>query len=379
VESYGSHQDGAHQAFLAFRRSAAAGFAAVILAIGLGAAGLTTGASPALADSTAGGEITRSEVLARAQNWVDRNVMYNMTRVSSTLITDPEGDHKYGPDCSGYVSMAWHLVPGGGGGLNTSAFAVWNNKTNISLNELKPGDALLREHHIELFARWKNAADHGQGAYVYSLNGTGNPDGNGWEQDWAKGPTPNSHDQLGFNSWSDMGTYQPIRYKNIKDDEVPVTPRSIAVGDLDNDGKKDLVGRKANGDVYFNKNTGVGNGISWGSGFTAIAGSDYTDIAVGDLDNDGKNDLVGRKANGDIYFNKNTGGSNGIGWGAGWTVVAGSDYTDIAVGDLNNDGKNDLVSRKANGDIYFDQNTGGSNGIGWGNGWTVITAATAGY
>src|ERR1700754_1902439 len=56
------------------------------------------------------GRITRSEVLARAQNWVDRSVQYNLTRRSNTLVTDGDGSHRYGPDCSGLVSMAWHIT-----------------------------------------------------------------------------------------------------------------------------------------------------------------------------------------------------------------------------------------------------------------------------
>ncbi|WP_203995295.1 hypothetical protein, partial [Sphaerisporangium rufum] len=189
--------------------------AATILA---GLAVATAGSAPAAqADSTVGGTITRDEVMSRAQNWVDRGIQYNLTRRSNTLVTDPDGGHKYGPDCSGYVSMVWHLSPGSIGGLNTSGFASWSGKKNIGLSELKPGDALLTSGHIELFARWKNDADHTQGAYVYSLNGGSDPDGDGWENDWAKGPGTNSHGQVGFDSWSELTGYQAIRYNNIVD------------------------------------------------------------------------------------------------------------------------------------------------------------------
>jgi hypothetical protein len=41
-------------------------------------------------------------------------------------------------------------------------------------------------------------------------------------------------------------------------------------------------------------------------------------------------------------------------------------FTDIAVGDLNNDGKNDLIGRMPNRDIWFTPNIGGGNGITWG-------------
>ncbi|GAA0418811.1 hypothetical protein Acor_82090 [Acrocarpospora corrugata] len=64
---------------------------------------------------------------------------------------------------------------------------------------------------------------------TYSLNGTGNPDGNGWEMDWAKGPTANLHGQLGTESWLSMQNYRPIRYKNIIDDPAPGTPSGSPV------------------------------------------------------------------------------------------------------------------------------------------------------
>jgi hypothetical protein len=64
---------------------------------------------------------------------------------------------------------------------------------------------------------------------------------------------------------------------------------------------------------------------------------DQHSITVSDLNNDGKNDLIGRKVNGDIWFTPNVGGGNGITWGSGWLVMGGSGFTQAAVGDLNND------------------------------------------
>jgi hypothetical protein len=145
----------------------------------------------------------------------------------------------------------------------------------------------------------------------------------------------------------------------------------IAVGDLNNDGKKDLIGRLSNGDVWFSPNVGGGNGITWGTGWLIAGGSGFTDIAVGDLNNDGKNDLIGRLPNGDVWFTPNIGGGNGITWGTGWLIAGGSGFTDIAVGDLNNDGKNDLIGRLSNGDVWFTPNIGGGNGITWGTGWLI--------
>jgi hypothetical protein len=191
--------------------------------------------TPARAASVPNGTITRSEVLARAQNWVDRNVKYNKTRRSNTLITDVEGDNRYGPDCSGLVSMAWHITANSGkGGNSTSDFLNYSSVTRLgSMHDLRPGDAILRDGHMELFARWKDAGDHAKGAWTYSLNGTGDPDSNGWENDWAKGPAANSHGQRGDESWSSMANnYIPIRYDRITDDPPPVQGKVSVYGVL---------------------------------------------------------------------------------------------------------------------------------------------------
>lgn len=169
--------------------------------------GAAPSAVAAQAASAVGGSIRRSEVLARAQYWVTKAVVYSQSRS-----TGDSAGRNYRTDCSGYVSLAWHLSTS----LDTGGFSSSSQKTVLGgLHDLKPGDAILRRGHIELFARWKNPGDHTDGAYVYSLNG---PPGD----DWAKGPSKNSHGQVGFNTWADMNTYTPIRYKKIQDDPPPV-------------------------------------------------------------------------------------------------------------------------------------------------------------
>ncbi|MCA2191038.1 VCBS repeat-containing protein, partial [Nonomuraea cavernae] len=251
------------------------------------------GRGQANAASIANGPITRSEVLARAQNWVNRGVQYNLTRRSNTLVTDVDGTHKYGPDCSGLVSMAWHITANSGkGGNSTNDFASWSGKRYLSsLHDLRPGDAILKDGHMELFARWKNAGDHSQGAWTYSLNGGADPDGDGWENDWAKGPSANSRGQVGSESWSSMQGYRPIRYNNIVEDGA-----GGDTGDFSGDGKADVIARNAttkdlhlyrgNGSGGFQSGTGEAFGHNW-SAFDTI-------FSPGDFTGDGKADIIAR-------------------------------------------------------------------------------------
>jgi hypothetical protein len=162
---------------------------------------------PALAASSVGGQITRSEALARAQYWVDQNVVYGTTATSTRSAPDSSG-RNYRTDCSGLVSMAWHLSDS----LTTYDFARWSGVTDIQdPDDMRPADAILFSGHIEMFARWKNASDHTQGAYTYSLNGPA-------DADWAKGPTPNSHGQVGTASYSEIVNNRRLQYNNIIED-----------------------------------------------------------------------------------------------------------------------------------------------------------------
>ena len=121
------------------------------------------------------------------------------------------------------------------------------------------------------------------------------------------------------------------------------TPRSIVIGDVNGDGKLDLV--VAN---YGDGNVSIllGNGSG---GFSAAAGSPVTvgslpiSVAIGDMNGDGKLDLA--VAN---YFSNDVtillgNGLGGFGPAAGSPVAAGTNPRFIVIGDVNGDGKLDLA------------------------------------
>src|SRR5262245_40719882 len=56
--------------------------------------------------------ISRGEVINRAQYWVNRHPTYNQNAHLRDL--DDDG-HLYRTDCSGFISMAWHLSDTNGG------------------------------------------------------------------------------------------------------------------------------------------------------------------------------------------------------------------------------------------------------------------------
>jgi len=92
--------------------------------------------------------ITRDQVLARAQTWIDHPVPYSQAKYYAN----------YRTDCSGYVSMCWNATSGG------SAFS-WSTATMhavaypITAGQLKPGDVMLwAGHHVRLFVGWVDSS-----------------------------------------------------------------------------------------------------------------------------------------------------------------------------------------------------------------------------
>jgi hypothetical protein len=143
----------------------------------------------------------------------------------------------------------------------------------------------------------------------------------------------------------------------------------ILTGDFNGDGKTDLIGQAANGDLRAWAATGTiadnqlfttaASGIV-GRGFTV---ADFPRIITGDFNGDGKTDLIGQAANGqlrawaatgDVAENKLFTGAGQL-VGGGWTTTA---IPRIIVGDFNGDKKADLIGQAASGELRAWAGTG---------------------
>lgn len=124
----------------------------------------------------------------------------------------------------------------------------------------------------------------------------------------------------------------------------------VAVGDIDGDGKADLVigpGLEIGGPVYILRNTTINDSVSFALDFyldNLILGNDLDGISIRDLDGDGRPELLlSYYDNNSVMILGNTSTNGTISFNQGITLNPGGYSWQIAVGDLDGDGKPDLA------------------------------------
>jgi len=145
------------------------------------------------------------------------------------------------------------------------------------------------------------------------------------------------------------GTFRQGSFIKQPDSSLNVhnSPYGLAATDFDGDGKDDVLWRNAvTGENYLYPMDGLA--IKAGEGYLrTVSDTSWNIVAVGDFDGDGKADILWRNAgNGQNYLYPMDGRSIKVGEGF-LRTVADTNWQVKAVGDLDGDGKSDIVWRHA--------------------------------
>ena len=132
-------------------------------------------------------------------------------------------------------------------------------------------------------------------------------------------------------------------------------------GDITGDGKPDLFATDSAGVAYVYPGNGAGKfgtRVKVGSGWNIYGSVIY---GKGDLNDDGRADIVARDSSGVLWLYKGTGSASApwsarVKVGSGWNIYNAF----AATGDMTGDGKGDLVARDSAGKLWLYKGTGSS-------------------
>lgn len=123
-------------------------------------------------------------------------------------------------------------------------------------------------------------------------------------------------------------------------------PLSLAIDDLDGDGKQDLVvanGKSNTVSIFRNISSGAGN-ISFAQKIDLVSGSSPSCVVIRDFDGDGKQDIAAaNNSSNTVSIFKNISSVGSFLFIAKSDFLTGTSPNWITVGDLDNDGKADLA------------------------------------
>lgn len=150
----------------------------------------------------------------------------------------------------------------------------------------------------------------------------------------------------------------------------------VALADIDGDGKADMINIHSSGKLAFHKNASTISSISFDGQQDFTTNNYPQDLAVRDVDGDGKLDVVVVCPDSINIFKNNS--ANGIVSFSRTAMVGTPDAISIAVIDFNQDGKPDIATAGSNSNLVMVyRNTTAGGNISFGPAQSFFTAGSA--
>jgi hypothetical protein len=246
----------------------------------------------------------------------------------------------------------WWVALSTGSSFTTSLWTTWNPLvfwTDVVVGDFNgDGKSDIAGRDLDS-GNWWVAVNNGSNGFTNQFWTNWNPNVTWADVSVGRFHNPNRDDIIGRADeigqwWVAMSTGTSFTNSLWATWSTSVTWVDVQVGDFNHDGFTDITGRAEEVGQWW---TGISNGSSkftttlWATWSTAVT---WVDVHVGDFNNDGNMDIVGRADEiGQWWVGVSNGSKFTSQFWTSWSTAVGWD--DVVVGDFNNDGKSDIAGR----------------------------------